>query len=132
MNTVSSLNLFHLMRHILFAWPNSSKELWNCIKPPHISQEWKHYCVNNTSDLVSSSMHGSSSRLVNLVHRNIVREAIEDPDDKIDFSLDETLLQVHLVPFRGGRQGIDFWEGEATIVLIQHKFAKELGLHGRI
>ena len=35
---------------------------------------------------------------VNLVHRNLVQEAIEETEDKIDFGQDDTLLQVQLVP----------------------------------
>ena len=49
----------------------------------------------------------------------------------INFDNDETLLQVQLVPFKGGRKGIIFWDGGATIVLIRHAFAKMLGLRGQ-
>ena len=65
------------------------------------------------------------------MHRNVVREAIEEPEDKIDFRQDETLLQLQLVPFRGGKQGIIFWDVGTTIVLIRHGFAKELWLQGQ-
>jgi hypothetical protein len=41
------------------------------------------------------------------------------------------LLQDQLVPFRGGKKGIDFWDGGAMIVLIRHGFAKELRLRGQ-
>ena len=38
-------------------------------------------------------LHGSKNRLVNLINRSTIREAIDEPDDKIDFGMDETLLQ---------------------------------------
>ena len=43
----------------------------------------------------------------------------------------EMLLQMQLVPSRGGTRGIVFWDGGATIVLIRHEFAKKLWLKGQ-
>ena len=48
------------------------------------------------------------NRLINLINRSVIREAIDELDEKIDFGMDETLLQVQLVPFRGGTKGIVF------------------------
>ena len=46
--------------------------------------------------------------MINLINRSVIREAIDELDEKIDFGMDETLLQVQLVPFRGGTKGIVF------------------------
>ena len=50
-------------------------------------------------------LHRSKLRLVNLVHHYIEQEAIKEPEDKIDLIIDETLLQVQIVLFKGRTKG---------------------------
>ena len=71
-------------------------------------------------------LHGSKNMLVNIVNRSMVREAIEDPEEKIDFKLTRPCCR-----FKGGTKGIVFWDGGATIVLIRHGFAEKLGQRGQ-
>ena len=68
-------------------------------------------------------LHGPKNRWVKLINSSTVRQSIDEPYEKIEFGMDEMLLQVQLVPFRGGTNGI------VTIVLIRHQFAKKLGLN---
>ena len=66
-------------------------------------------------------LRGSKNSVVNLISRSILRESIEEPNEKIDFDTDNTVLKVQLVTFKVGTKGIAFWDGGATIVLIRHE-----------
>ena len=40
-------------------------------------------------------LRGSKNSVVNLINRSILRESIEEPNEKIDFDTDKTVLKVH-------------------------------------
>ena len=42
--------------------------------------------------------HQSKSKVINIIRTNVIRQAIEEPDEIIDFGNEETLLQDQRVP----------------------------------
>jgi hypothetical protein len=85
-----------------------------------------------TSTKPHKLLHGSTKKVINLVHRrNVVRQAIEEPEETIVFGTEDTLLQIQKIPFLGGKSGNVFWDGGATIVIIRHRFVEDLGLKGQ-